>query len=69
MIILTEDGEIDHKVLGICCGETAAWQGANIARVQRFVWHVFDHIPDKVVNVGEFRDKKSEDRYIKSCLD
>ena len=69
MIAQIEDEEIDHKVLGLCSGGVAALRETDITRVQEFARHVFDHIPGKVVKVGAFMDKKSAERYIRSCLD
>ena len=69
MVTQIEDGKIDHKILGVCCGDAAALQETNITRVQEFARHVFDHIPGKVIQVGEFFDKKSAEGYIMRCVD
>ncbi len=69
MVTQIEDGEVDHNILGIRCGDAGTLRETDITRVQEFARHVFDHIPGKVVKVGEFIDKKSAEGYIKNCLD
>jgi inorganic pyrophosphatase len=69
MVTQIEDGEVDHNILGICCGEELVLSEEDMGRVQEFSRHVFDHIPGKVVKVGKFMEKGAAERYIGECLD
>jgi inorganic pyrophosphatase len=63
-----EDGEIDHKVLAVFEDENFS---ANTFQQEltEFALHVFEHIPGKVMRVGEFRDKEAALKYLSDCRD
>jgi len=51
-----EDGEIDHNVLAVLHGEDPQPNTQVQQTLTEFVRHVFDHIPGKSIQTGEFGD-------------
>lgn len=64
-----EDGQADHKVLAVLREDERAIECIPVAELTEFVTHVFEHIPGKVITVGEFKDKESALRYLRDCQD
>jgi inorganic pyrophosphatase len=64
-----EDGEIDHKVLAVLEGEATKLDGDNKLRLVEFTSHVFDHIPGKKMQIGNFRDKEAALEYVQHHQD
>ena len=54
-----EDGKPDHNVLAVFLGEVAAPTRTMIETLTEFVSHVFDHVPSKSIQVGEFRGREA----------
>lgn len=50
-----EDGEIDHNVLAALHAEDIDLNSEIELSLIEFVSHVFDHLPGKKIQVGEFR--------------
>nr|HEV7954342.1 inorganic diphosphatase [Candidatus Acidoferrales bacterium] len=64
-----EDGEIDHNVLAALLGEAVTLDPEIKQTLTEFVSHVFDHIPGKKTQVGEFRSIEGAIRHIKRYQD
>lgn len=64
-----EDGQIDHNVLAVLPDEDSALTSEVKQTLCEFVCHVFDHIPEKKIQTGEFRDGDAADRHIKQYQD
>jgi inorganic pyrophosphatase len=64
-----EDGQIDHNVLAVLPGEDPKLTSEVKQTLCEFVSHVFDHIPGKKIQTGEFRDGDATDRHIKQYQD
>jgi inorganic pyrophosphatase len=64
-----EDGEIDHNVLAALHGEAVTLDSKTKQSLTEFVSHVFDHIPGKKIQVGEFRSIEDAIRHIKRYQD
>ena len=54
-----EDGKPDHNVLAVFPGEVATPTKAMREALVKFVSHVFDHVPGKSIQVGEFRGREA----------
>ncbi len=52
-----EDGKEDHNVLAGVQGEDERLDDKTQQILIEFVRHVFDHIPDKTIRAGAFRDR------------
>ena len=64
-----EDGQADHKVLAVLRDDEHPIERIPIAELTEFVTHVFEHIPGKVIAVGEFKDQNAALRYLSDCQD
>lgn len=64
-----EDGQADHKVLAVLRDDVRLIKRIPVAELREFVTHVFEHIPGKVITVGEFKDKDAALRYLRDCQD
>lgn len=54
-----EDDEIDHKVLAVLPGEGRSLDREVQWALLEFARHVFDHVPGKKMQVGEFRNRSA----------
>ncbi len=64
-----EDGEVDHKILAHMAGDP---EYLNEGRKQAFVdfsRHVFDHVPGKRMEIGQFLDRDVALRYLEEHED
>lgn len=61
--------EEDHNVLAILPNEKVEIDDSVKEKLRDFISHVFDHLPNKKVRVGNFLDRDSALRYIKKCND
>jgi inorganic pyrophosphatase len=59
-----EDGEIDHNILATMDGDDPRLTSELKQTLIEFVSHVFDHIPAKKIQVGEFRGVEAAIRHI-----
>jgi inorganic pyrophosphatase len=59
-----EDDEIDHKILAVLPGEEAAVDREMQQNLVEFARHVFDHVPDKKMEVGEFRNREAAREFV-----
>jgi inorganic pyrophosphatase len=64
-----EDGKIDHNVLAVIQSEKSLVTKDMERALTAFVTHVFDHIPGKVIRVGEFQSREEALEYISSHRD
>jgi len=64
-----EDGEIDHKVLGVLRGESSELEESIKRGLIEFARHVFDHVPGKTMEVGGFLDKAAALEYVRANQD
>jgi inorganic pyrophosphatase len=64
-----EDGEIDHNVLAAFLGEAVTLDSEIKQTLTEFVSHVFDHIPGKKIQVGEFRGCEAAIEHIRRYQD
>lgn len=53
-----DDGEEDHNVLAVFVDENLTVDDNGKRTLTEFVSHVFDHLPSKVVEPGDFYDKE-----------
>ncbi len=67
----TESGveEEDHNILAVLESESFEIDDTSKDKLSEFVSHVFDHLPDKKVKVGNFLDEKKAIEYIEKCRD
>jgi len=61
--------EEDHNILAVLEGENFKIDDTSKDKLSEFVSHVFDHLPDKKVKVGNFLDEKKAIEYIEKCRD
>jgi inorganic pyrophosphatase len=59
-----EDGEVDHKILAAMRGEEVELDAKTKRVLIEFASHVFDHVPGKRMQVGEFRDREAAVEYV-----
>jgi inorganic pyrophosphatase len=64
-----EDGEIDHNILAAMSGEDLRLTSELKQELIEFVRHVFDHIPEKKIQVGEFRGIEAAIQHISRYQD
>lgn len=64
-----EDGQIDHNVLAVLPGEVSQLTSEVKQTLADFVHHVFDHVPGKKIQAGEFRDANAAAQHIKRYQD
>jgi inorganic pyrophosphatase len=64
-----EDGQVDHNVLAVLPGEDRLLNSEVKLILTDFVRHVFDHIPGKNIQTGEFRDGDAAARHIHQYQD
>jgi len=62
-----EDGEIDHKLIAVPAGETAAVDGAVVAALKNFAANVFAHVPGKRMEVGRLLGREAAEQYVRAC--
>lgn len=62
-----EDGQADHKVLAVLSEDERPSTRLPAAELTEFVTHVFEHIPGKVITVGEFKGKEAALKYLHDC--
>lgn len=61
--------EEDHNVLAIFSDEKIMINGSVKETLRDFVSHVFDHLPNKKVRVGNFLGQSEALQYIEKCQD
>jgi len=54
-----EDNQIDHKVLAMLPGEERSLDRETTQTLVEFARHVFDHVPGKKMEIGEFRNREA----------
>lgn len=54
-----EDGQIDHKILASTTGREVLITEAVRQSLVEFSTHVFDHIPGKTMQIGNFLDREA----------
>lgn len=64
-----EDGLVDHKILAVLVNDARPLPHLPVSELSEFVTHVFDHIPGKVITVGEFRSREDAEQYLHQCAD
>lgn len=67
----SKDGmeEEDHNVLAILPSEKVEIDDSAKEKLRDFISHVFDHLPNKKVQVGNFLDKAAAMQHIEKCKD
>jgi inorganic pyrophosphatase len=60
-----EDGEIDHNILAALGGKNLDLNTEVKEALIEFVSHVFDHVPGKQIQAGEFRDGDAAIQHIR----
>lgn len=53
-----EDGQSDPKILAVIKGQEITVTDDIKLKLSDFILHVFDHLPDKQVKIGNFLDKQ-----------
>ena len=61
--------EEDHNVLAILPNENIVIDSRVKDKLRDFISHVFDHLPNKKVRVGDFLNKGTALQYIEKCKD
>jgi inorganic pyrophosphatase len=64
-----EDGEIDHNILAALGGKNLDLNTEVKEALIEFVSHVFDHVPGKQIQAGEFRDGDAAIQHIRRYRD
>ena len=64
-----EDGEIDHNVLAALESESLPLTSELKQTLTEFVSRVFDHLPGKKIQVGEFGDSEAAIQHIRRYQD
>ena len=62
-----EDGEIDHKVLAVPSGASAAIDEAAIVALKKFISGVFSHVPNKRMEIGRLLGRDAAENYLRQC--
>ncbi len=62
-----EDGEIDHKVLAICTNDAGVISDEAVAKIRDFILTVFEHIPNKSMQLGALCGAEDAWAYIDAC--
>ncbi len=67
----TEPGveQKDHNILAVLEDESFEIDDKLKDKLSEFISHVFDHLPDKKVKVGDFLDAKKAIEHIRQCVD
>jgi inorganic pyrophosphatase len=63
------NGKEDHKVLAVLKGEKAQVDRDVKQTLTEFVNHIFDHMKEEVIVVGEFQGQEEALAHIQHCLD
>lgn len=61
--------EEDHNILAILPGKKVKLNYSIREKLRDFIGHVFDHVPNKKIQVGEFLNQDEAFRYIEKCRD
>lgn len=61
--------EEDHNILAVLKNKKFEINNDIKDKLRDFVLHVFDHLPNKKVKVGNFFDKEAAIKYIEKCKD
>lgn len=61
--------EQDHNVLAVFPDEKTEIDNDIKDRLREFILHVFDHLPNKKVRVGNFLNKNEALKYVEKCID
>jgi inorganic pyrophosphatase len=64
-----EDGQVDHKILATLPGQHVKLDSNTRQSLIDFASHVFDHVPGKIMNVGEFRDRQAAIEHMRRHTD
>jgi hypothetical protein len=64
-----EDGQVDHKILAVMNGKETSLGEDMRTKLVEFSSHVFDHIPGKTMQIGEFRDQSAALAYLREHQD
>lgn len=64
-----EDGKADPKIIAKFKDEEVIVNPELQTKLSNFVSHVFDHLPDKIVEIGRFLGAKEALKLIQSCKD
>lgn len=59
-----EDDQIDHKILGVIRGEDQMLDVDVRQTLVEFATHVFDHVPGKKMQIGEFLDRQAAAEFL-----
>lgn len=62
-----EDGEVDHKILAVPSGGSAAIDDAVVTALKEFISGVFSHVPDKRMEIGRLLDRDAAENYLRQC--
>lgn len=62
-----EDGEIDHKVIAVPLGASAAIDDVTLAALKHFLANVFAHVSGKRMEVGRLLGREAAEAYLRRC--
>lgn len=65
MFEMIDNGEEDHKILAHFLDEGVTIDEEVRARLREFIHHVFDHLPEKKVQMGDFFDGEAAMKLLK----
>ena len=66
---VSHNGKEDHKILAVLKGEKSRIDRAVEQKLIEFVNHIFDHMKEEVIVVGQFLGRKEAIANIQHCLD
>lgn len=69
LIEQVEDGEVDHKVIGVPVGENGSLDDATAGRLIAFIQGVFAHIPGKRMEVGRVLGAPEAEAFVEASRD
>ena len=64
-----EDGEIDHKVIGILANSQTAIDDTTMDTIRKFIMSVFSDVPGKQMELGSLKDAEAAMQFINECRD
>jgi inorganic pyrophosphatase len=62
-----EDGEVDHKVLGVLAGTPNIIDKHALETIRSFIMSVFSDVPGKQMQLGKLHGASEALRYIREC--
>lgn len=62
-----EDGDVDHKILGVLAGSPEVVEESAVEAIRTFATGVFSHVPGKTMRLGDLLGKSNAEEFVRRC--